>query len=198
MLQSAMVLWAALLAQNSAPTAKPNIILIVADDLGARDLGFLGSSFHKTPALDQLAKDGTWFKQAYSACPVCSPSRAAILTGRHPARFGLTDWLPGRADLPQQKLARPPLPPGLPLEAVTLAEMLAPKGYTTGHIGKWHLGGDGLLPTDQGFQTNVAGDATGTPRSYMAPFRDRQGNSMPGLEQSQPKDQRLGFSNPSR
>lgn len=188
MLQSAMVLWAALLAQNSAPNAKPNIILIVADDLGARDLGFLGSSFHKTPALDQLAKDGTWFKQAYSACPVCSPSRAAILTGRHPARFGLTDWLPGRADLPQQKLARPPLPPGLPLEAVTLAEMLAPKGYTTGHIGKWHLGGDGLLPTDQGFQTNVAGDATGTPRSYMAPFRDRQGNSMPGLEQSQPKE----------
>ena len=188
MLQSAMVLWAALLAQNSAPTAKPNIILIVADDLGARDLGFLGSSFHKTPALDQLANDGTWFKQAYSACPVCSPSRAAILTGRHPARFGLTDWLPGRADLPQQKLARPPLPPGLPLEAVTMAEMLAPKGYTTGHIGKWHLGGDGLLPTDQGFQTNVAGDATGTPRSYMAPFRDRQGNSMPGLEQSQPKE----------
>lgn len=165
---------------------RPNVVLIVADDLGARDLGFTGSSYHKTPALDQLAKDGVHFRQAYSACPVCSPSRAAILTGRHPARFGLTDWLPGRADLPEQRLARPPLPPGLPLDAVTMAEKLGPLGYATGHIGKWHLGGEGLMPTDQGFQTNVGGDATGTCRSYMAPFRDRQGNSMPGLEVAQP------------
>jgi arylsulfatase A-like enzyme len=168
-------------AQEGNSSNRLNVVLIVADDLGARDLGFSGSSYHKTPALDQLAMDGVNFRQAYSACPVCSPSRAAILTGRHPARFGLTDWLPGRADLPQQRLARPPLPSGLPLDAVTLAEILGPGGYATGHIGKWHLGGPGLLPTDQGFQSNVAGDATGTPRSYMAPFRDRQGNNMPGL-----------------
>lgn len=164
---------------------RPNVVLIVADDLGARDLGFAGSTYHKTPALDQLAKDGIHFRQAYSACPVCSPSRAAILTGKHPVRFGLTDWLPGRTDLPDQRLARPPLPPGLPLDAVTLAEKLGTLGYTTGHIGKWHLGGEGLMPTDQGFQSNIAGDATGTPRSYMAPFRDRQGNTMPGLAEAE-------------
>jgi len=164
---------------------RPNVVLIVADDLGAKDLGITGSTYHKTPALDQLAREGVHFRQAYSACPVCSPSRAAILTGRHPVRFGLTDWLPGRADLPDQRLARPPLPPGLPLDAVTLAEKLGPLGYATGHIGKWHLGGEGLMPTDQGFQTNIAGDATGTPRSYMAPYRDRQGNTMPGLAEAE-------------
>ena len=168
--------------QKTGPQPKVNLVLIVADDLGARDLGFAGSSYHKTPALDQLAKDGTQFSQAYAACPVCSPSRAGILTGKHPARFGLTDWLPGRADLPQQRLARPPLPAGLPLEAVTLAEMLAPGVYATGHIGKWHLGGKGLMPTDQGFAVNIGGDHSGTAKGYFAPYKDKAGEVMPGLE----------------
>src|ERR1043166_2600262 len=116
----------------------PNIILIVTDDLGAHDLACYGSTFHRTPRLDQLAKVGVRFTQAYAACPVCSPTRAAIMTGKAPARTGITDWLPGRPDRPDQKLKRPALRQELPLEEVTIAELLKARGYATGHIGKWH------------------------------------------------------------
>jgi arylsulfatase A len=161
---------------------RPNIVLIVADDLGAMDLGSYGSTFHRTPNLDALARQGLRFTSAYAAAPVCSPSRAAILTGLHPARIGLTDWLPGRQDRPDQPLKRPEIPNRLGLEYETLAESLARSGYTTAHIGKWHLGGQGAAPQDQGFGHNVAGDETGTPLSYFAPFRNAAGRFMPGLE----------------
>src|SRR3954462_9006547 len=85
-------------------TKKPNVVVILADDLGWADLGCYGSKFHKTPALDKLAKEGVRFTDAYAACPVCSPTRAALLTGRAPARIGLTDWLPGRKDFPDQPI----------------------------------------------------------------------------------------------
>ncbi|MFO0849819.1 MAG: sulfatase-like hydrolase/transferase [Gemmataceae bacterium] len=164
-------------------TAAPNVVLIVADDLGARDLGCYGSTYHRTPHLDKLATQGVRFTRAYAACPVCSPTRAAILTGMYPQRFGITDWLPGRPDRPDQKLNRPPLTMQLPPEVVTLAEVLKAAGYATAHVGKWHLGGDGFGPTTQGFDINIAGDHTGTPRSYFAPFRNKQG-AMPGLEEA--------------
>jgi arylsulfatase A-like enzyme len=156
-------------------------VLIVADDLGQRDLGCYGSTFHKTPHLDRLAKDGIRFTDFYAACPVCSPTRASIMTGKYPARLNLTDWLPGRADRPDQRLKRPVINQQLPLEEVTIAESLKAAGYTTGIIGKWHLGGAGFEPQKQGFDVNIAGDHTGTPRSYFAPFRNKQG-AMPGLE----------------
>ncbi len=160
---------------------KPNVVLIVLDDYGWKDSGCYGSTYYKTPNVDRLAKQGVRFTDFYAACPVCSPTRASILTGKYPQRYGVTDWLPGRADSPAQRLKRPELPNGLPLEAVTLAETLKAAGYTTGHIGKWHLGGEKMSPTEQGFDVNIAGDHTGTPLSYFAPFKNKT-RTMPGLE----------------
>ena len=125
------------------------------------------------------------FTDAYAAAPVCSPTRAALLTGKHPARLHLTDWLPGRADAPAQRLARPTIRQQLPLEETTLAEALKPAGYSTAHIGKWHLGGAGFEPERQGFDVNIAGDETGTPLSYFAPFQ-RNGRFMPKLDTAPP------------
>src|SRR5215213_10792077 len=125
---------------TAASTLMPNVILILADDLGWADLACYGSSFYETPHLDQLARDGMKFTQAYSACTVCSPTRAAILTGKYPARLHLTDWIPG---LPPEnpKLLVPDWTKYLPLEEVTLARALKSKDYATASIGKWHLGG---------------------------------------------------------
>ena len=173
----------AVLFALSAPilAAPPNVVLIVADDLGWRDLGCYGSTFHKTPNLDRMAKDGARFTEFYAACPVCSPTRASLLTGRYPQRMNLTDWLPGRPDNAAQKLKRPVINQQLPLEEVTLAEALKAAGYTTGLFGKWHLGGEGFDPTKHGFDVNIGGDQTGTARSYFAPFKNKLG-IMPGLE----------------
>ena len=114
------------LACGSRLTAadKINVVLIVADDLGWRDLGCYGSKFHKTPYLDRLAAAGLRFTDAYAACPVCSPTRAALMTGKYPARLHLTDWLPGRPDRPDQMLRRPAINMQLPLEEVTVAKAL--------------------------------------------------------------------------
>jgi len=166
---------------------RPNIVLIVADDLGWADLGCYSSTYHRTPHLDALAASGVRFTDGYSACPVCSPTRAALMTGHVPARLNLTDWLPGRADRPDQRLNRPEIRQELPLEARTIAEVLRDAGYATAHIGKWHLGGAGFGPLEQGFDVNIAGDHTGTPRSYFAPFEGKRAGeaapiAMPGLE----------------
>lgn len=149
----------------------PNIIVILIDDMGWTDLGCQGSDFYLTPNIDRLAKEGLRFTNGYSACPVCSPTRAALMTGKTPARLHLTDWLPGRKDMPSQKLARPTILQQLPLEEVTIAEALKPAGYTSASIGKWHLGGNGFLPTDQGFDKNVGGTATGSPPSGYFNFK---------------------------
>jgi len=157
-------------ASSPSSSSRPNIVLIVADDLGASDLACYGSTFHRTPRLDALARDGVRFTQAYAACPVCSPTRAAVMTGRAPARTGITDWLPGRGDRPDQKLLRPALWQQLASDEITIAELLKSAGYATGHIGKWHLGGEGFGPLQQGFDVNIAGDDTGSPLSYFAPY----------------------------
>ncbi|MFQ3594380.1 MAG: sulfatase, partial [Gemmataceae bacterium] len=170
-----LVLLALLCVPSLLWAAKPNLILILADDLGAVDLGSYGSTFHRTPHLDRMAKEGLRFTRFYASCPVCSPTRAALLTGKNPTRLGITDWLPGRPDHPQQPLARPKLTTQLPLQEVTLAERFRAAGYATAHLGKWHLGGEGFGPEKQGFDLNLAGDHTGTPRSYFAPFRNKQG-----------------------
>jgi arylsulfatase A-like enzyme len=158
-------------------------VLIVIDDLGWRDLGCYGSTFYKTPNVDAMARDGLRFTDFYAACPVCSPTRASILTGRYPQRMNITDWIPGRKDAPDQRLKRPAIRNELPLDEVTIARVLQTHGYATAHVGKWHLGGKGFEPTKFGFDVNVAGDETGTPRSYFAPFENK-GGKMPGLEKA--------------
>ena len=107
--------------------------------------------------------EGLRFTNAYAACPVCSPSRAAIMTGKYPARLHLTDWLPGRSDRPSQNAPETPIRQELPLEEITLAEALKPVGYATASLGKWHLGGQPFYPEHQGFDLNVGGTETGSP-----------------------------------
>jgi arylsulfatase A len=131
---------------------KPNVIFILADDLGYKDLGCYGNPFNKTPNLDALAKQGMKFSQAYVASPICSASRAALLTGKHPARLHLTNYLIG---LRMDSLS-PVLPAVykhyLPSKEVTLAQMITQQGYSSGIVGKWHLGsGDSISPVSRGF-----------------------------------------------
>ncbi|MFL5340663.1 MAG: sulfatase-like hydrolase/transferase [Gemmataceae bacterium] len=167
---------------SSLAAERPNIVFILADDLGWADLGCYGSKYHHTPHLDQLAAGGARFTQAY-ACPVCSPTRAELMTGQYSARLHLTTFLPGRPDLPDQKLLHPVINQQLP-KVPTLPAALKAAGYVTGHIGKWHLGGKGSGPTDHGFDSNVGGDQAGSPRSYFAPFKGNNGQFIPGLEQA--------------
>jgi arylsulfatase A len=149
---------------SAAPADRPpNIVFILIDDMGWRDVGCNGSRFYETPNIDRLAKSGMRFTNAYAACPVCSPSRAAILTGKYPARLHLTDWLPGMQDKPAHKLLRPQIIEELPLEENNLAKALKAAGYHSASIGKWHLGGPNFWPDKQGFDLNVGGTQTGSP-----------------------------------
>lgn len=143
-----------------AEESRPNIVFILADDLGVNDLGCYGRTEHHTPHLDQLAKEGIRFTSAYAAQSVCSPTRAAILTGQTPARLHLTTFLPGRGDAPSQLLLHPRINQVLPATVPTLAERLKTAGYRSGIVGKWHLGGN---PTDRGFSFYHAGQANTKP-----------------------------------
>ena len=151
--------------------APPNVVLFFVDDLGANDLGCTGSSFYKTPHIDALAAAGTRFSQAYAACPVCSPTRASLLTGRHPVRVGITDWIPGQSRSGRFRHVEDR--DELPLSEVTLAEVLKEDGYRTFFAGKWHLGGEGFWPDDQGFDVNLGGHHKGSPPGgYYAPYKN--------------------------
>jgi arylsulfatase A len=148
---------------GAAETNRPNIVFLLADDLGINDLHSYGRVAHNTPNLDRLARSGTRFTASYCAQPICSPSRAAILTGKAPARLHLTTFLPGRPDAPSQKLLHPQINQQLPLQEITLAEALGKQGYATACVGKWHLGGKGFLPTEQGFEVYHPGQAVTVP-----------------------------------
>ncbi len=146
----------------------PNFVFILVDDLGWADLQVYGSSFYETPNVDRLAAQGARFTNAYAAGPVCSPTRGSILTGKHPARTDTTNWFGGHRT---GKLLPAPYLEYLPLEEVTIAERLREAGYTTGFFGKWHLGGEGYYPEDQGFDVNVAGYEAGMPfAGYFSPY----------------------------
>lgn len=148
---------------------RPNILFILIDDLGWRDLGCYGSTFYETPNLDRLAAQGMRFTDAYAASPVCSPTRASILTGKYPARVGVTNWIPGN---PWGKLMGVPYSHALPKDELTIAQVLKAHGYRTWHVGKWHLGEKGNWPEDFGFDVNIAGCHLGGPHrgGYFSPW----------------------------
>jgi len=149
---------------------KPNLIFVLVDDMGWTDLGCMGSTFYETPHIDRLASQGMRFTQAYSACTVCSPTRAAVLTGKYPARLHITDWITGHVR-PHAKLRVPDWTMYLSPEETTIADALRKAGYATASIGKWHLGGEKFYPDRHGFDLNIGGTDKGSPLSYFAPYR---------------------------
>ena len=153
---------------------KPNIVFILIDDLGWKDIGCCGSPFYETPNLDRLAGQGMRFTDAYAACPVCSPTRASLLTGKYPATVGITDWIDwaGTINPARGRLVDVPYLKQLPASEYTLANALQDHGYATWHVGKWHLGGKGSLPQDHGFDINIGGCQLGSPGEggYFSPW----------------------------
>lgn len=161
----------AALLVSLAAQAQQNVVLFLIDDLGWKDLGCQGSTYYHTPNIDRLAQEGVRFTDAYAACAVCSPTRAAILTGKYPARLMLTDWLPSGRWNPKAKLREGRFLRGLSVEEFTLAEALREAGYRTASIGKWHLGSEPFsLPEHHGFDINQGGNAHGAPGSYFFPY----------------------------
>ena len=142
---------------------KPNVVLILCDDLGINDLRCYGRQDHHTPNLDLLARQGMRFTSAYCAQPICSPSRAAILTGKTPARLHLTTYLPGRPDCVSQKVLHPEIQMQVPLTEKMLPKYFKEAGYVTAAIGKWHVGGQGFGPLEHGFDVYHAGQANTKP-----------------------------------
>ncbi|TAD92672.1 MAG: DUF4976 domain-containing protein [Bacteroidetes bacterium] len=180
-----LVVWVMLLQheglsqKRQTDTLAPNIIFIVADDLGWADVGYNGSTLYKTPNIDKLAGLGIVFNCAYSASPVCSPSRAALLTGKHPVQTDITDYIPGDRHYgphTHQKLASQPFAMQLPLAEHTLAEALKKAGYRTFFAGKWHLGeNENFGPLQHGFDKNLGGNHTGHPAGgYFSPYQNPQ------------------------
>jgi arylsulfatase A-like enzyme len=194
-----------------------NFILILIDDMGWMDTGCYGSKFYQTPNIDRLAAEGMRFTDGYAACAVCSPTRAAIMTGRYPARLGVTDWIRSRfqgGKIPidkknpsgyvgdkNKKLLCPENALWMELDEITIAEALKPAGYTCCHIGKWHLGADDWYPDKQGFDFNIGGCDFGQPPSYFDPyFREGQGQipTLPGRREGEyltdrEADEAVGF-----
>src|SRR5262245_57357631 len=165
-----LVLQAPPLRAGEQPARKPNVVFILVDDMGWTDAGCLGSTFYETPNIDRLAKSGMRFTSGYAAAPVCSPTRASILTGKYPARLGTTEWFGGGKR--KGKLSPAPYVNHLPLEEFTLAQALRAAGYRTGFIGKWHLGGKGYEPGRFGFDLALAGNERGSPKSYFSPYQN--------------------------
>ncbi len=177
---------------------KPNVVLVLVDDLGWTDSSTYGSEYYETPNLSRLAAGGMTFTDAYAACAVCSPTRAAVMTGRWPARLGVTDWIRARfqgGTIPEDheppsgwwsrpgfKLRCPENALWLNLSEITIAEALKAAGYVSCHIGKWHLGADPWYPDKQGFDVNIGGCDFGQPPSYFDPYEKRRQGRIPTLE----------------
>lgn len=166
---------------HEKPKPKPNIIFILLDDFGYSDLGCYGSKFYQTPNIDRLSEQGFRFTDAYASCPVSSPTRSSIMTGRYPVNTGITDWIPGRQATkggnPEDKLLALPFRQQLDLNEITIAEVLKKNGYTTMISGKWHLGGTPeYWPENQGFDINKGGFNAGSPtknqksNGYFSPY----------------------------
>ena len=152
---------------------RPNILFILMDDMGWMDLGCQGSTFYETPVLDRLARDGMRFTDAYAACPVCSPTRASLLSGKYPARNGVTDWIDhdGSFHPCYGKRMDAPYHHHLPHSETSLAQALREGGYQTWHVGKWHLGKRSHYPETHGFEVNVGGCHWGHPaQGYFSPY----------------------------
>ncbi len=178
-------------SQRLLHAAPPNVILILVDDLGWMDLSCQGSDFYRTPNIDRLATEGFRFTNGYAACAVCSPTRAAVQTGRYPHRVGVTDWIRSRFQRgnigtpeknpveyvggPNRKLLCPPNPYWMESEEITLAEVLRDNDYHTAYIGKWHLGDEAWFPEHQGYEVNLGGCDYGQPPSYFDPFNQPNG-----------------------
>ena len=169
-------------AEPTMPQIQPNIVFILMDDMGWADGGCFGSKFYQTPNLDRLATEGMRFIQAYASSAVCSPTRAAILTGKTPARLHITDWISGEGTPKNSRFKIPDWQQQLPLEEITIAESLKRLGYSTAHIGKWHLGGTNYYPERQGFGVNIAGGHIGHPASFFWPYgASNASHRVPGL-----------------
>ncbi len=170
----------------------PNVILILADDLGWSDLACYGSDLHETPHLDKLAKQGMRFTDAYAVSPVCSPTRAALMTGKHPARLGITVWRESARNPPRNRRLLPPVAVAdLPHTETTLATTLRSAGYLTALVGKWHLGDADHAPETHGFDVNIGGTHWGAPATFFFPYRGPFGQAkerryVPHLEFGKP------------
>ena len=162
----------------SKPIDKPNLLFIIVDDLGWTDVSYNGSDFYETYNIDALSLNSMLFYNAYAASPVCSPTRASIMTGKHHARINITDWIPGLEETPNYNnknkiLIGPKDRNELPLDEITIAEVLKNNGYKTFYSGKWHLGSQGHYPEDQGFDINIGGFEKGSPMGgYYSPYKN--------------------------
>ena len=165
------IAFGALCAAAPAAAARPNIVLILADDLGWSDLGCYGADLHETPQLDRFARTGIRFTDAY-AMSVCSPTRAALLTGKHAARLQITIWAEGSLKGPaNRRLLQAASRHDLPHTETTLAKSLQAAGYLTALVGKWHLGDGDHYPETHGFDVNIGGTHWGAPHTYFWPYR---------------------------
>ena len=151
---------------------KPNLLFILVDDLGWTDVSYNKSDYYETIHIDNLSETSMLFDNAYAASSVCSPTRASIMTGKHPARVNITDWIPG-LDPKNKRLLGPVDRNELPLEETTIAEVLRDNNYSTFYSGKWHLGSEGHYPEDQGFDVNIGGFEKGSPMGgYYSPYKN--------------------------
>ncbi|WP_373496941.1 sulfatase [Aquiflexum sp.] len=174
-----LALLPAVIQAQTAGYEHPNILFILVDDLGYHDLGYTGSRFYETPNIDKLATESMTFTNAYAPSPICSPSRAAIMTGKYPARLNLTDYIPGNRHYgphPDQKLASHPFKLFLDPMEISIGEAFKSNGYRTFFAGKWHLGEKEIdYPENHGFEVNVGGNHTGHPAGgYFSPYKNPQ------------------------